>query len=49
MNLKNNFNKELEESLSRGNDGRNRLKSIFNSKEFNEIEKKLLKRIKSSK
>ena len=40
------FNKELEKSLSKGDDGSESFKKIFNSKDFNEIEKFLLKKIK---
>ena len=41
-----NFRDELEESLSKGDDGKRHLKNIFNSREFSEIEEKMLKRIK---
>ena len=40
------FKNELEESLSKGNDGKNELKKIFNSKEFTEVENNLLNKIK---
>ena len=41
-----NFKNELESSLSEGNDGKSQLKKIFNSKEFDAVEKRLLERVK---
>ena len=42
------FKKELEESLSKGDDGARRLRDVFNSKEFDIVEKEILKRIKKN-
>ena len=42
------FKDELEASLSEGNDGRSQLKKIFNSKEFDSVEKRLLGRVKKN-
>jgi len=41
-----NFKAELENSLSIGDDGKRHLKDIFNSKEFTEIESKILNKVK---
>ena len=41
-----NFKEELDASLSKGDDGSLSLKKIFNSKDFDFIEKELLKKIK---
>ncbi len=40
------FKKELEDELSKGNDGRKNFNNIFNSKEFQEIEAKILEKVR---
>ena len=42
------FKDELDSSLSKGDDGKLSLKEIFNSKDFDFIEKELLKKIKKN-